>query len=182
MLDKESVQAQILQAFEANEYPGDWCLRGGNEGDEPYLLEQEFRGKADWRTLDPGFIDRVPAGFGSALSFFSDEAFRFYLPAYLLADIDDKLYQADPLFHLMHGVDDESRDKRINPRRYGDRTWFDAARCKFAMFLRPEAAAIVAYLSYKLQSGELFDDDKRRIEQALQNYWLERTGAGPARV
>ena len=36
---------------------------------------------------DPStLIDRAPDGFGSALSFFSDEAFRFYLPAYLIAD------------------------------------------------------------------------------------------------
>ena len=70
-------------AFAAVEYPGDWCLRDSNEGDEPHLLEKEFAGKCDWRTLDPAFLDRAPGGYASALSFFSDEAFRFYLPAYI---------------------------------------------------------------------------------------------------
>jgi len=37
------------------------------------------------------FLDRSPGGLASALSMFSHEAFRFYLPAYLIADIDGKL-------------------------------------------------------------------------------------------
>ena len=94
----DALKSQISDAFSHVEHPGDWCLRGSNEGDEPYLLEQEFKGKSDWRVLDPKFIDQAPDGFGTALSFFSDEAFHFYLPAYLLADIDGLLEQHDPVF------------------------------------------------------------------------------------
>ena len=36
------------------------------EGTEPGLLEEEFKGKTDWRTLDPSFIDQAPDGFGTA--------------------------------------------------------------------------------------------------------------------
>ena len=61
------------------------------KAEEPYLLEEEFKGKTDWQLLDSEFIDQAPDGLASALSFFSDEAFRFYLPAYLIADIDGKL-------------------------------------------------------------------------------------------
>jgi hypothetical protein len=42
MLDREAVIEQIVSAFSGTTYPGDWCLRGGNEGDEPYLVEQAF--------------------------------------------------------------------------------------------------------------------------------------------
>lgn len=167
----DALKSQINDAFAHVEYPGDWCLRGSNEGDEPYLLEQEFKGKSDWRNLDPKFIDRAPDGFGSALSFFSDEAFHFYLPAYLIADIDGLLEQHDPVFHLTHGLTDPKLRERVNPRRYGERTWFDHASHKFAMFKPAETAAIVAYLTYK---REISDFDRERIDQALQNYWLKR--------
>jgi hypothetical protein len=175
MFDREAVKAQIRQAFAAAEYPGDWCLRGSSEGDEPYLVEDEFRAKTDWRALDPEFLDCAPGGLASALSFFSDEAFRFYLPAYLVADLDGRLERVDPVFYLCYGLDEASREGLVNPRRYGRRTWFDEARHKFAMFTRTESAAIVAYLHWRCHAEEL-PDFGGRIEQALQNYWLERAG------
>ena len=167
----EAIVAQIAAAFATVEYPGDWCLRGSSEGDEPYLLEQEFKGKHDWRVLDPAFIDQAPGGAASALSFFSDEAFHFYLPAYLIADLRGQLERSDPVHHLTHGLDESSRQRLINPRRYGERTWFDHARHKFAMFSRPEAAAIVAYLSFKRDNDEF---DRQRIDEALTHYWYDR--------
>ena len=167
----EAVKAAIRGAFAEVEYPGDWCLRGGNEGEEPYLLEADFKGKSDWTTLDPAFIDRAPDGYGTALSFFSDEAFRFYLPAYLIADIDGRLAQHDPSFQLTHGLDDASRNARVNPRRYGERTWFEQSRHKFAMFTHAQAAAIVAYLKLRRDRDEA---SRAAIEQALRNYWIER--------
>jgi hypothetical protein len=127
-VDAETVKVMIRAAFAGVEYPGDWCLRGSNEGNEPYLLEQEFKGKSDWMPLDPAFLDRAPDGYASALSFFSDEAFRFYLPAYLLADIDGRLESANPVFHLTHGLTDSGRAEKVNPRRYGERTWFEASQ------------------------------------------------------
>jgi hypothetical protein len=171
MVDKARVKEQIRMAFAAVEYPGDWCLRGSNEGDEPFLVVRDFKGKTDWHTLDLGFIDQSPDGLASALSFFSDEAFHFYLPAYMIADLDDLLERSNPVFHLTHGLDDSSRRERINPRRFGERTWADHARCKFAMFAREEAAAIAAYLKFKAETDAFNRED---IEQALRNYWNER--------
>ena len=115
MSDLASVKAQIENAFAGGVYPGDWCLTNSREGTEPGLLEEEFKGKTDWRTLDPSFIDQAPDGFGTALSFFSDEAFRFYLPAYLLADLDEKLKQANVVFAVTHGFDNESRGNTQSP-------------------------------------------------------------------
>src|SRR5687768_16864381 len=133
-MDKAELKVLIQRAFADVEYPGDWCLRDGSEGKEPLLLEQEFKGKDDWRTIDPVFLDRAPDGYASALSFCSDEAFRFYLPAYLLGDIDGHLQVSQPVFHLTYGLDDDSRNERVNPRRYGERTWFESARHKFSIF------------------------------------------------
>jgi hypothetical protein len=168
---KEKIITQIIAAFVAVEYPGDWCLRDSNEGHEPYLLEEEFKGKTDWRALDPKFLDQAPDGYGSALSFFSDEAFHFYLPAYMIASIRGQLECSNPVFALTHGLDDISKRERINPRRYGERTWFEHARHKFAIFNREEAAAIIAYLKFR---GENDEFERQRIDESLKNYWHER--------
>lgn len=169
MPDVETLKTKIRVSFSGAEYPGDWCLRGSNEGDEPFEVERAFKGRTDWQALAPDVIDVVP----NALSFFSDEAFHFYLPAYLIADIDGGLKRADPVFHLTHGLDDPSRSERINTRRYGDRTWFDEKRHKFAMFTREEATAIVAYLKFKADTDPF---ESERINQALRNYWSEKAG------
>jgi uncharacterized protein DUF6714 len=147
-------------------------LRGSNEGDEPWRLEAEFRHVPDWRQVDVSFIDRAPEGLGSALSFFSAEAFRYYLPAYLLADLRGQLQQADPSFHLWHGLDDAHRDTPVNERRYGSWTWFEERSERFRSFTPAEAAAVVAYLRHKAQADD--DFDRRVVEQALRNYWLAR--------
>ena len=174
--DKESLKELIKKTFVNAKYPGDNKLRNSDMGNEPYLLEQEFRGKTDWQSLDPSFIDRSPDGFGTALSFFSDEAFRFYLPAFLIADIDDKLMIAQPVFYLHYGLDDESKVKYVNPRLYGNETWFELKQRQFSVFNKKEAESIVAYLRYILESGRIVEFQSKKVEEALNNYWLEKAG------
>ena len=173
MPNPEAVKLQIHKAFANVEFPGDWCLRGSNEGEEPFLLEQDFKGKTNWQSLDPAFIDRAD-GYGSALSFFSDEAFRFYLPAYPIADIDGKLDRHDPVSHVTHGLTDDGRGERVNPRRYGERTWFDEKGHRFTVFDREQVRAIVSYLELKCETDEFLCE---AIDQALANYWSRREHA-----
>lgn len=87
----DSLALRISNAFHAVRYPGDGNLAGSSYGEEPAALEREFRGRTDWRELEARFLDQAPDGWGSALSFFSARAFRFYLPAYLLADLHGEL-------------------------------------------------------------------------------------------
>ncbi len=179
MKTADAVKAQIRRAFAAVPYPGDDNLRDSNEGEEPFLLEDAFRGKTDWRDLDAQFLDAAPDGFGSALTFFSAPAFRFYLPAYLIADLDEALAQQDPTFNLSYGLDDTLGAVPVNPRRYGAWTWREAKEKRFATFTPPEAAAIVAYLRYRLAHGWLADTQRWMIAQALGNFWLPRPGLPP---
>jgi hypothetical protein len=172
----DALKDQIREAFTQATYPGDDCLRGSEQSEEPFLLEEEFRGRTDWRALDARFIDRAPDSFGTALSFFSPQAFRFYLPAYLLADIDGGLRQSDPVFHLCYGLDDKTKDRRVNPNLYGDQTWFQLQKERFALFTQPEASAMVAYLRYMRDSGRLVDFEVQSVDEALTNYWLARAG------
>jgi hypothetical protein len=67
---KEAVKIRIREAFAKVEHPGDGCLHNSGEGNEPFLLEEEFKGTDDWGTLDAHYIDQAPAGFGTALGFF----------------------------------------------------------------------------------------------------------------
>jgi hypothetical protein len=167
------LETQIRAAFEDTPPPDPGDLRGSGEGDEPFLLEAEFRDVPDWRQVEVAFIDRAPDGFGSALSFFSSAAFRYYLPAYLLADLRGQLQQANPLFHMWHGLADDLRDTPVNERRYGRWTWFEAISDRFRVFAACEVTAIVAYLRCKAEHDEL-GLDRPRVEQALRNYWLTR--------
>ena len=167
-----AIEAEIRRAFASVERPGNWALRGSSEGDEPYEVEAAFADKDDWRTLDAAFLDTAPDGLASALSFLSDEAFRYFLPAYLIADLRGTLDNVDPVFHLSHGFGDDSRHQPVNPRRYGTRTWFDASSHKMATFTPEEARVIVAYLRWRAEKD---DFDRDTIDQAIRNYWSART-------
>ncbi len=154
------------------EYPGDWCLRDSNEGTEPFLLEEDFKGKDNRSEIDPAFLDQAPDGFSSALSFFSAEAFRFYLPAYLVADLRGQLYNVDPSFHLCHGLYPASANTRINPARYGERTWSDCAKYRWSMFTPDQLLAVRLYLDHKLE-GDQVDDF---VKEAMIAFWWPTTG------
>ena len=166
---------QIRSAFERVETPPVWSLSNSREGAEPLALEKEFAHLPQWDALTAEFLDSTPDGFGSALSFFSDEAFRYYLPAYLIGALEGQLEVADPLFHLTHGLENTSARQPINPLRYGARTWRDYAVFRFSVFDSPQASAIASYLTYELDSGERVDFEKQQIHEALDNYWRARS-------
>ena len=175
----DELKKRIQDSFSNVEYPGDSNLSNSNEGDEPFLLEEEFKGRDDWRTLSPDFIDQAPDGFASALSFFSAEAFRFYLPAYILADLAGQLNQTDLVFYLTHGLTDATKDVRINPKRYNDFTWFEYVSERFSVFTKEEAQAIIEFLEHKLQLTQI-DFERVLINEALVNYWVEVARLHPA--
>jgi len=190
MKDTEDIIKEIHEAFGNNEYPGDAFLQGSFEGCEPFDEVGPFKGKTDWRTVDPEFLD----GHAAALSFFSEAGFRFFLPAYLVADLQGKLRTADPLFHLTHGFSDSSvevptktriftrkfgKSAFLNPRRYGAMIWFDYARYRLSVFTKEEAKAIVTYLRYKRDLDSL-GPDKERIDGALQSFWMKRSLEAPS--
>lgn len=161
----------IAAAFAGVEHPGDGCLLRGVEGEEPHLVQLAFAGKTDWRGLEASFLDQAPDGYSSALNFLSEAAFRFYLPAYLIADIGGGLSSVDPVFHLTFGLTDAERLTPVNPLRYGKKTWFEATSERLDGFDPTQAAAVVAYLQFASARDEFH---RARIEEALRNYWQAR--------
>ncbi len=189
MGNKETVMNHIREAFATVEYPGDDFLQGSFDGCEPYEVVSPFRGKNNWRTVDAEFLD----AHYDALSFFSEGGFRFFLPAYLIADLQDELQTADPVFHLTHGFSDRSvevpgktrtvvrrfgKSTFVNPRRYGAMTSYDYARYRLSVFPKEEAQAIVAYLRFKHEADPHMLD-KDAIDGALNSYWLDRAANAP---
>lgn len=179
----------IHTTFGALPFPGAPFLLGSHEGDEPEQVVGPFRTAESWQALEPAFLD----AHASALSFFSEAAFRFFLPAFLVADLNNQLEVADPLFHLTHGFYEVSvnapvgmqvfvlksgKSNFINPLRYGAMTANDYARYRLSVFTRQEAAAIVAYLQHKRAQSTL-NLNIDSINAALDSFWLERSQAAP---
>jgi uncharacterized protein DUF6714 len=190
MSDKQSVIEKIRAAFQDMEFPGEHFLQGSFEGEEPYEEVSPFRTRKDWAAVEADFLD----AHASALSFFSEAGFRFFLPAYLVADLNDQLSTADPVFHLTHGFFDfavnipaggrtfvvkSGKSTFINPRRYGAATAGDYARYRLSIFTQEEAIAIVAYLEYK-RDQDSDGIDKPRLSAALESFWLERARTAPS--
>lgn len=190
MNDKQTVIEKIRSAFQELTFPGENFLQGSFEGEEPFDEVAPFREFKDWATVETFFLD----AHASALSFFSEAGFRFFLPAYLIADLKGELYTADPVFHLTHGFFDftvkisaggrefdvkSGKSALINPRRYGAATANDYARYRLSVFTREEASAIVAYLEYKRDHNPK-GFDQPRIDAALESFWRERVRSAPS--
>jgi hypothetical protein len=163
---------RIEAAFSDAVYPGDANLTDSKYGEEPEALAEDFRGKDDWKSLDPDFLNQAPDGWGSALSFFSAAALQFYLPAYLIADIRGTLVCGDATTRLCAFLTPQMEARKI-ARFYGGGTPGEHARAEFASFTPEQVSAIVAYLWWKLDT----EGYNPTIEQALENYWLEREAA-----
>lgn len=166
---RETLIARIEEAFSDVEYPGDASLTDSAYGEEPEALIEDFRGKDDWKTLNPAFLNQAPQGWGTALSFFSAPALQFYLPAYMIADIRGFLEHGDATTRLCAFLAPQMETKKI-ARFYGGGTLGEHARTEFARFTPKQVSVIVAYLWWKLES----EGYNPMVEQALENYWLER--------
>ena len=170
-------------------HPGEAFLVGSREGCEASEVIVPFMGVADWSQVAAEILDAN----SEALSFFSEGGFRFFLPAYLIADLKGQLQTADPLFHLTGGFSDAvvqvptkvrvyektiGKSALLNPRRYGAMTFYDYARYRLSIFAREEAEAIVVYLEYR-QDLDSDGIETSSITAALDGFWRERTATAP---
>ncbi|MFB3853822.1 MAG: DUF6714 family protein [Vicinamibacterales bacterium] len=184
----DEVIAQIRKAFARTPYPGDRYLQGSREGCEPEEETGPFAGR-HWDNLAAEFLD----GHYSALAFFSEGALRFFMPAFLVADLRGELQTADPVMTLARPFEETrvtvragSRDHErrtggaalLNPRRYGAVSFSDYARFRLSVFSREEAGAVVAYLEYR-RSIDTGGIDTPSIDLALESFWRERAEHAP---
>lgn len=174
---------QIRSAFDATPYPDDGIGELLYDPDDAEV-EIEFRG-VDWRHLHPDFIFK----HGCAPTFFKQQAFRYFLPAYVIADL--MYWETDPSWVdqscIEHGWIEASPASRLvsdfafcwgrNREEIPDQNSeevqeaVEKATRRFSVFNQQEREAIVSYLRYQLEE----DPTDREIESALQNYWLKPT-------
>jgi hypothetical protein len=187
MITPQAVIEEIRRAFRDTPYPGDALLASSDGGSLDEL--EGLVGRRDWQAIDAATLD----GCYDALSLLSEAGFRFFLPAYLVADVEGALRTADPVFPLTIGFHDGSVETRaggqvfvrrfgasvlVNPRRYGAITFGDVARRRLAVFTREEAAAIVAYLSWR-RDADPDAVDRAAIDAALDAFWRHRAAHAP---
>lgn len=163
--NKSSLLQKIENAFADVNYPGDEHLVIQSYGEEPELVKQHFGGQKDWRRMSAEELD-----FHEALSFFSDEAFRFFLPAFLIADINDALSFNDPSIRICWALTPQANEQKI-AKAWGGETMGERARKCFDAFTKEQVHAIVSYLHYRIAKNEY----NPSIQQALENYWLQRS-------
>jgi hypothetical protein len=168
---------EVKAAFPARRYRNEFPLVNSTMGSEPFDVEAEFKDKLDWTSLDPTWLDLVPNGLSSALSFLSDEAVCFYIPAFLVADLKGLLKRADPTFALIHGFYKRSRNELINPRLYGDKTWVEYGAERWRHLTLPQVLAVVHYLEWQIEKDGIFLQAETR--EALETYWYERANPSP---
>jgi hypothetical protein len=103
---------EIRSAFAATPYPGDNELIGDyqiTQDNEPAEYAMELRG-VKWQLAHPQLLARCAL----ALAFLTDAGYRYFLPAFLLAnllaDYEDRS-NADPVSDLTHGFYDERSDE-----------------------------------------------------------------------
>ncbi len=169
MDELENLRKLIIEAFADVEPPPYWAIVDSKVGFEPQEIEDAFRDKTDWTKIDAEFLDLGPGG--TALSFFSSEAFRYYIPAYMIAAAEGKFVRVDPVFFLCHGLDKKSRNQKVAPASCGDRTWHDRALYRFSVFTPRQCAAIMAYLRYEADRDEFQRED---VDEAIAAYWGAR--------
>ena len=167
------ILAEIEAAFPARRATRFDPMVNSVEGEEPLLTAEAFFDKDDWTRLDPKWLDEAPQGWATALSFLSDKAICFYIPAFIAADIRGELQRTEPTFHLTHGFDNFSRNQRIRPR--ASATWTDYAKQRWSYLASEQARAIVHYLEWRTEKDGL--GIAYSASEALSAFWYDRASA-----
>lgn len=176
MSDCEKLLSELFAAFPATRPASLEQLvstTSDEEDDEYALTAAAFADKQDWTALDSTWLDHAADGLASALSFLSDEAICFYIPAYIAADAKGVLEHVDPVFHLTHGLDASSCTKRVRPDRL--ETWRDYAIRRWSHLTEAQARAVVHYLQWRLLHPRGWVD-AGEINVALSSFWHDRAG------
>lgn len=188
-----AVCAEIRSAFAHTPYPGDEQLTELVD-DEATENAMELRGLR-WQSVHPKLL----ANCYTALTFLSDAGLRYFLPAFLMADLQyygsngDPLYasNAEPIYGLTRGWEADlgphssgvteaeleevlGRERLEFLKRRGVDSVASARRDdtarRFAAFTRAERLAIIHYLEYRSDT-ESDGHDAARILAALAGYW-----------
>ncbi len=162
---------EIYSAFPAQRPHCFNPLVNSQQGEEPFETAEAFADKTDWTELDGKWIDAAANGWGTALTFLSDEAACFYLPAWLVAELHGKTAQSDPAFNLSYGFTDDHWSSAA--RSPADTNWADYSCKRWSHLIPAQVMAVVHFLEW--YAGRTDDISSAQARQALNNYWRPRT-------
>lgn len=145
----EALLGRLREAFADAPYPGDdrICNDPGHCS-ECAGYHVELRGR-HWRTMHPDVIKVND----SAPCFLSPAGFRFFLPAWIIADLHGDGWNTDPVFHLTYDLDDERQDRSLD---------------KLQAFSPRERSALAEYLHHRRSKDEF---SREAIDRALERFW-----------
>jgi hypothetical protein len=159
------IEREIRAAFPAKRaLPFASIARGF--GEEPLATIKSFENKDHWTNLDAKWLDDAPDGWATALSFLSDAAVCFYIPAYLIADLHGGLERAEPSFCLTYGFSDFTDNTHLN----------EQSTERWSHLSKAQALGIVHYLEW-LVSEDKFGIHESAL-QALNSFWYRRASEG----
>jgi hypothetical protein len=145
------VARTITEAFRDTPRPtGKLTDTYDDEGVEAY-----FAGRP-WSGHDVASLRRHSA----AMSFFTPEAFRYYLPAFMLAEL------ADPETADIIG---ESIVHHFGPP---EDNWKDIHRARLSLFTTPENDAVLAFLHYMESTDSAFSGAVRYAETQMASAFI----------
>ncbi len=188
-MTKDDVLKAIEEAFRAAPHPGDEHFAGqvSQCPSEYSYVADYFKGK-HWKdiTLD-GLQKDYPGPHDACLSFMSPEAFRFYLPSYMVIAITEegsgdtateaavnalRPPKLDPhLYELANTVGDPAANPFTPVAVERRKVWWER---RVSGFTTAQQQAIVVFLDYLIARWK--GDPKFGPHDALA-YWKQRAGA-----
>ncbi len=158
---------EIGEAFADTPYPGDDKLCGSSQGDEGAGYAMDFRG-VTWQSAHPELLHLS----GAAWSFLSPSGLRYFVPAFLLANLlsnETGFPLGAPVGNLTHYFTDTTENRSHVENRRNSIDWRAYLVSRFAPFSQRERIAIIHYLEF--QAKYEYEDEAPEINQALENYW-----------
>ena len=155
---RDALKHQIEAAFVNTPRPDDDHIGYNPEDWESAELTEAFKGK-HWKELDPAELNY------NSSNFLSPEGFRHYLPAYLIAALDD---YGDLLPHTVYNLipnlnpDDLSLEKP-EPQ--------DGKHERFERLSPTEKQAVRAFLEYVRDEYAYYFFQGEAPRLALERYW-----------
>ena len=151
---KAEIKVQIERAFADVPYPGDDKVPQRDAWATEY--DVDFRGR-HWSELTSQEL------WLQDLPMLEVEALQYYLPAYLMAALDDLHQSLTPfvLYHLCPEPEKPDQDR------------FEAyRRQRFSIFTSAQRASIRAFLEYmRDHTGDNLDTGGKMMIQAMEMYW-----------
>lgn len=158
-MTKEEIISGIHAAFGASEPPKDIVTTMGG-GSEPTHIVSYFTGKI-WSeiTIKNASDDRYSGDLSSALLFMTDEAFKYFLPAYLLMllnEIDTADLIVERVFYRL----------TLPAEGQADRA---ACEKKFDLFSREQKQLIARFIANQVSTLHYNEEAKK----AYFSYWYQ---------